>query len=165
MRDFLAKKNYQIIKDYVDKYKLGRGTHRTALAEEEIGKIYMEAKNPLFRIIIWFGINFGLRPGEIFNLKISDLDFQEGYVYVKPHQEDNWEPKEYKRRSIPMNKNQKRILRNWINHLRQKVDHNCVFHSITGKKLARSNLRYILNKVSRKVGIQVYPKKLRYTYA
>ena len=65
-----------------------------------------------------------------------------------------------------MTENQARILKNWITiRTSNPVEHDYVFHSITYRKLTPASLRNILKNASRKLGISIYPHKLRYTCA
>lgn len=65
-----------MIKIYTQKARI----RKQILTEKEIERVYRETKDPLTRILIWFGLNFGLRPNELCNLKLSDIDLDRGWV-------------------------------------------------------------------------------------
>ena len=73
----VSKKSPLKTNEHTKKQKTNTGKARRALTKEEIEMIYEEVKNPLVHTLIWFGLNFGLRPSEICNLKLSDIDFKE----------------------------------------------------------------------------------------
>lgn len=161
-KEIMDNKEYRLINNHLQKYREGECEPREALTEEQKEHTLKKVKNPLFRMIVWFGWNFGLRAWELCNLLISDVDFENKWVVVQ------WKTaKGRKSRKIPLNKNQERILKNWINHLRNDipVQHDFVFYSITGKPLKHATLTHILKKVQEEIGIHLYAHKLRYTYA
>jgi integrase len=58
------------------------------------------------QMVCYIGLNFGLRPAEIVNLKLGDifLDADIPFFYIQPHHEDNYHPKTISGiRRIPLN--------------------------------------------------------------
>lgn len=165
----LDEQTYRLLDGCLKRYSPSRGLADVeALTKEEINKIHRETPNDVFRIIFWFMTNFGLRLQEVCNMKIRDIDLDKREVKVQTHPEDKWEPKCYRKREIPITSNQALMLKKWINTYRDMLvsgEHDYVFCSITGKKLRRWTLKYILKKIENKTEIKVYAQRLRYTYA
>ncbi|NIO50013.1 MAG: tyrosine-type recombinase/integrase [Candidatus Aminicenantes bacterium] len=65
------------------------------LDKEEIKRLITVASDPL-RAMIILALNSGMRKGEIFNLRWSDVDFADSYIYIK-------ESKSNLMRKVPMN--------------------------------------------------------------
>jgi len=95
------KKEFLKTRKHTKKEKINMSKARRALTEEEVERIYEEVENPLVHTLFWFGLNFGLRPREICNLEISDIDFKEKCITVR-------NSFGYKTRRIPMTENQTR---------------------------------------------------------
>lgn len=145
-----------MIKIYTQKARI----RNQILTEKEIERVYRETKDPLTRILIWFGLNFGLRPNELCNLKLSDIDLDRGWVVVTTTRMARHT------RRIPMTERQKKILKKWMDTRNKKpLEHHYLFYSRTHLKLTPSSFYNILKNVSKKLRISIYPHKLRRTYA
>ena len=75
---------------------------------------------------IWIGLQFGLRVGEIINLRVQDIDLDNNYVHI--HVRKNWHPKHYRNRSIPITPTQKETLVRWITE-RPQLDHPYIIYT------------------------------------
>lgn len=69
---------------------------------------------------IWIGFQFGLRVGEIINLRIQDVDLNTNFIHIQVRKD--WHPKYNRNRSIPIPPSQKETLVRWITE-RPKLDH------------------------------------------
>jgi integrase len=92
-----------------------------------------------------FALFTGMRRGEIFNLKWTDLDFEREFITIK-------NPKGGKDQAIPMNDEARRILEN---HPRVKKS-PYVFANRHGKK--RRSVQHLVNDIKKKAGL---PKNFR----
>ena len=122
-------------------------------------------KNPNFITVRnYFILNFtlatGLRNSEMRNIKIDDINFQDGRFTVLG--------KYSKFRNIKLNKNLMDLYREYL-YFRNQLDTNQEFLilSKTGKKLDSNNLKEIFKKYSKLAGIKetITPHSFRHKFA
>jgi len=154
----ISEEEFRKIKKYTKSHKKATDEvgKREALSEDEIRKLF-EIRNPLVRMLIWIGLNFGLRRNEVCNLKLSDIDFDKMLFIIRYS-------KEYKTRAIPMFTKQVKTIKEWL-RLRGQLGHDYVFSSVTGRRLSRDSSNRYYKQISKQTGIHVYSHRLRYTYA
>ena len=79
----------------------------------EIRAILASAPNDVWRCRIWSGLS-GLRIGEVLNLTLDDIDFENGYINIQPKKETAltwyWEPKDIDKRLVPLSPELNRLL-------------------------------------------------------
>lgn len=83
------------------------------------------------KVAAFIQLQFGLRIGELVNLTINDIDFQNMRIHIQF--KGDWKPKGRKRRSIPMTRKQARTLKRWLDNIPSAVQHNRVIWSKQGK--------------------------------
>ena len=108
--------------------------------------------------VILLGAREGMRRGEIHHLLWSDVDFEKNIITIQP--KDDWHPKTYECRDIPMSAEVRQHLLN--------IPHRgpYVLYDTYGKRFSIDSLtNYYRVKVARKVGIDSFIHKLRHTYA
>jgi len=80
---------------------------------EEIRAILASAPNDVWRCRIWAGLS-GLRIGEVLNLTLADVDFENGYINIQAKKETTltwyWEPKDIDKRLVPLTPELHRLL-------------------------------------------------------
>ena len=116
----------------LDIYKLpkrrGRSKKGNWYKQDEWVGIITGGKDRCAKMFIWLGFQFGLRLGEIVNLRVEDVDLDNNRLLVRQRPEnsaknqDYWHPKHFRDRSIPIAPTKKRILERWIRE-RPNLDH------------------------------------------
>lgn len=80
----------------VKKLKLDNRRTRILSAEEEVKLLSVLKDNETVTHIVVAALNTGLRRGELFNLRWSDIDFRRNMIHIQ-------ESKSGRKRSVPMN--------------------------------------------------------------
>lgn len=88
----------------VRKFRLNNQRLRVLSPEEETRLLAALENSKLVKQIVVFALNTGLRRGEIFSLKWSDVDFERGMIQIR-------ESKSNKGRAVPMNSTIRTLLR------------------------------------------------------
>lgn len=111
-----------------------------------------------FETVILLGGREGMRRGEIYHLIWSDVDFERNIITIQP--KEDWHPKTYECRDIPMTPEVRE-------HLQKIPRHGqYVLYDTYGKRFSIDSLTsYYRVKVARKVGLESFIHKLRHTYA
>ena len=139
------------------------------LDEKEIGGILKRIKtdHPLCmkgKTIIELTYSSALRPREIYNLKITDIDFKKGILFIE-------QSKNQKDRIVPVGKEALFWVEKYITEIRPRYikhnTHNYVFISHkTGEKLTVWGIRWAIQETLRLNGLQpIKPYSLRSTAA
>ena len=105
--------------DQLDTFKLPkrRGTtqNHTWLPLEQWEDLVASASNRSAKMGIWIGLQFGLRLGEILNLRVQDIDLINNKVLLHIHKDNKsknqlyWHPKHFRERFIPITPDQKEV--------------------------------------------------------
>ncbi len=155
------------LKDFsVPKYQK---TSFPVLEEKEIGNILEKIKTdqPLClkgKAIIELTYSSALRPREIYNLKITDIDFKKGLIFIE-------QSKNQKDRIVPVGKTALFWIEKYIKEVRAKYikdkTHNYVFISHkTGEKQTVWGIRWAIQETLRLNGLQpIKPYSIRSTAA
>lgn len=118
--------NSEHLYDLLDTYKLPKKRGRTKkgkwYSQDKWGEIVQAAPTRCAKLGIWIGLQFGLRLGEIINLRIQDVDLSNNRFLIQKH-EDGWHPKCFRDRSIPIPPVQRKILVRWLK-IRPNLDHD-----------------------------------------
>ena len=94
-------------------------------------------------------LNFGLRIGELVNLRITeDIDFDNMQIHIQSR--EGWTPKHGRNRSIPMTGNQKRIIQRWIKNRPPNVLHDYLVFNSKGRVLIERTLQRYYAKIGLK---------------
>ncbi len=155
------------VKDYKS-VKSQRNRYPT-LNQEEIESILQNIKtdHPLClkgKTIIELAYSSALRPREIYNLKITDIDFKKGLIFIE-------QSKNQKDRILPVGKTALFWVGKYIKDVRPKYinnkGHNHVFISHkSGEKLTVWGIRWAVQETLRLSGLQpIKPYSLRSTAA
>lgn len=132
------------------------------LTEEEIKKILnvgeISRKHIRNLAIIELFYSSGLRVSELCNLKLSDLNLEEGFIRVKG--------KGNRERIALLNKEAIEVLKRYLNE-RKKVFDEYLFLNSRGERISRQSVWKIVKKYSKYAGIDknVKPHTLRHTFA
>ncbi len=155
------------LKDFsIPKYQK---TSFPVLEEKEIGNILEKIKtdHPLCikgKAIIELAYSSALRPREIYNLKITDIDFRKEFLFVE-------QSKNQKDRVVPVGKEALCWVEKYITEVRPRYiknkNHNFVFISHkSGEKLTVWGIRWAIQETMRLSGLQtIKPYSLRSTAA
>ncbi|MCM8804826.1 MAG: tyrosine-type recombinase/integrase [Candidatus Omnitrophica bacterium] len=71
------------------------------LTQEEIKKL-LKISYGVWKIAIMISLYTGTRRGEVCHLQWEDIDFDKKILTIQAHKEDNWHPKDYEIRTIPL---------------------------------------------------------------
>jgi integrase len=133
------------------------------LQSEEISKILDAAERHGYNIHLVFalGIYAGLRRNEIANTRWEWFDFENNVIQVT--NEDGFETKSGRNRSIPLNEHLKRIL---LRYYEGKGGYIFYPERTTWKGLIRYDFKKAFDNVCQEVGLEwVTPHVLRHTFA
>ncbi len=131
----------------------------TVLNKEEVKRLFEAISNKKHRLMVQLMYSAGLRVSELVNLKIGDLNFEEGYGYV---------------RSGKGNKDRVFILADsLIPELRKHIgkkklnQYNYLFISNRGKKYSIRSLQQIIKRAGKKAGVSknISCHTLRHSFA
>lgn len=112
-----------------------------------------------YAIIATF-IMAGLRATELVNLDLSDIDFNNGYLWVL---DKGAGVKSGREENVIITPQLREILREWLK-VRPAVDIPALFMSVNGRRFSRDTMHYLVSKIGREAGLEgVYPHKLRRT--
>lgn len=117
--------------DSLETYKLPkrRGNSHTkkqgkAYPQAQWNSFIKNAPNRVAKLGIWMGFNFGLRLSEIIHLRVQDINLEAGELYITgTNRSDNWHPKHFHERTLPITRAQKNILTKWIDK-RDSLNHD-----------------------------------------
>jgi integrase len=139
----VGKINAETLFSKLDTYKLpkrrGKSDKGNWFKQSEWGDIIANGANRCARMFLYLGFHFGLRLGEIINLRVKDIDLQKKRVFIRQRvksvgkNQEYWHPKHFRDRVLPMTKNQKNILTRWINE-RPDLNHPYLLWSGRTKK-------------------------------
>lgn len=150
--DIIGHKNFKSVKDI--KTTKGRILFYTP---EEIKKI-LDIAPENWRLVVLLGCRAGLRRGEIINLDWSDIDLNKKIITVQP--KDNWQPKDYECRDIPIDN----ILFTALASVPDKSGR--VIQTVYNKDFTADGIsQYFINKILKKVGLRGSLHTLRHTFA
>lgn len=111
-----------------------------------------------YETVVLLGAREGMRRGEIYHLKWTDIDFEKNIITIQP--KDDWHPKTYECRDIPMDA----LVTEHLLKIPRRGEY--VLYDTYGKRFSIDSLtNYYRAKVARKVGIDSFIHKLRHTYA
>jgi len=128
----------------------------TVLTREEVKNLILSAKNKKHKLILMLLYSSGLRISELTNLKVGDLELDEGIGWVR-------KGKGKKDRLFIISKKLIEELREYVKN--KKVS-DYVFSGRNGK-LSERAIQKIVKVISRKAGIEkkVSPHSLRHSFA
>ena len=115
-----AEKLYSLLDTYKLPKRRGKSEEGNWYKQSEWEEIIGNGLNRCARLFLWIGLNFGLRVGEITNLRVQDVDLENKRLLVRQRSEiigknqKYWHPKHFRDRILPMTEGQKRIFQRWI---------------------------------------------------
>lgn len=150
----------------IKKFRTPRGRIEFFTAEEvglllaQAAKLARANKNKYssWTTVILLGARAGLRRGEIHNLKWEDINFDTNVLSITP--KDDWHPKDYECRDIPMSAD----LRVHLLAAPRRGDY--VIYDRYGDRFSIDGLtNYFSAKITKRAGIKGNLHKLRHTFA
>jgi site-specific recombinase XerD len=129
------------------------------LSKEEVRKIFENIKNPKHSFMITLMYSAGLRVSELLNLRVCDLNLNEGHGYVR-------KGKGGKDRLFILSKRLIPVLKRIIDIERLKEE-DLIFKSNRNKKYSPRTIQEIIKKACKKAGIKkkIHPHTLRHSFA
>ncbi|MFH1682746.1 MAG: site-specific tyrosine recombinase/integron integrase [Candidatus Woesearchaeota archaeon] len=129
------------------------------LTKEETARFFNEIKNEKHNLMMRFFYSAGLRVSELVNLRVKDLQLEEGYGWVR-------QGKGKKDRQFVISKKLTPELKGWIEQ-NTLAPYEFLFSSCRQKKLSVSTIQQIVKKSSRTARIhkRVHPHTLRHSFA
>jgi len=122
---------------------------------EELRKIVKRCKG-IWLTLALLGARAGLRRGEIHSLRWSDVDFERNRIHISPH--EDWNPKDYERRWIPMSQD----LRSHLQHLPKQQKY--VLSDENGERVSLITMSVYFRKIVKKAGLKGGIHTLRHTF-
>jgi len=124
------------------------------LSKEEVDAVIKAAETVKSRLMIKMLYYTGLRVSELVNLKVSDINLEKGEALIKG--------KGNKQRRVFFTPRLHDSLKEWLSAHPQNI-----FLFSKEKPLTTRNIQKILNKISKKLGLQkpLTPHKLRHSFA
>jgi len=116
------------------------------------------------KAILELAYSSALRPCELYNLKITDINFKRGLIFIR-------QSKNQKDRIVPVGKTALYWVEKYLREIRPRYikskKHGYVFiNHKTGEQLTRYGIRYAIRETLRKSGFQpIKPYSLRSTAA
>ncbi len=128
------------------------------LSIKEVGELIDSAKSLRDRLLLELFYATGMRVSEMVNLKVEDVDFDDGWIRILG--------KGMKERFVPVGKNILKLLRKYIEE-KKILPSGFLFSKSNGKFMTRESIWKIVKKYSLKAGIprKVAPHTLRHTFA
>ncbi|MFW9928256.1 MAG: tyrosine-type recombinase/integrase [Candidatus Thorarchaeota archaeon] len=124
------------------------------LSQKEIKKIYKETeetlKGYLERAILALYYGCGLRSKEGLRLELKDINYETELIHIKPG-------KNYRNRYIPMSKQVKIDLLNYVKYSRKYLINNItnkLLINIQGREMRPGNTRNIIKRLAKSAGIE-----------
>lgn len=108
--------------------KRGESDRGNWFPESEWKEIIRKGPNMVAKMGLYIGFQFGLRLGEICNLRVEDIDLENRKILIRSRKEvvgknqDYWHPKHYRNRNIPLSEKQYAMLERWIDE-RPELEH------------------------------------------
>ena len=132
---------------------------REYINEDELTRILAHIRSHAVKALLQTIFYSGLRVGECQKLKLNDVDFAKGLIYV-------WEGKGGKERFVPLNDRLRPILLNYINNGRWNLDNDNFFSSKSGS-ISNPTVCEFLKPAVKKAGIkkEVTTHLLRHSFA
>lgn len=129
----------------------------TVLTKEEIKRLIQNVTNPKHRLLIEFMYSSGLRVSECVNLKIEDIDLNEGVGIVRSG-------KGKKDRTIILSK---RLIEELKNYLANRNDNNPYIFNIKDTHISVRQAQKVVTEAAKKAGIKkrVFCHALRSSFA
>jgi len=132
---------------------------RVALSKEEEDRVVVAASRPSHKMILWLGLNFGLRRKEIRNLKLEDVDLDGRVLTVK-------RSKGLKTRRLRVTDRQAGVFSQWFKQL-EVFDPEASYVVVreSGGRYTLDAITKLVERIGEKAGVKLYPHMLRYTFA
>ena len=127
------------------------------LSDDEIKRILEAAPADLQRTVVFLLLT-GLRYGELCHLEWSDIDFRHKQIVIQP--KENWKPKNFKKRIIPMHEDVIEILKD----MPRKEEITYVFPDEDGQ-CAYGGLRNRIYRAFQRAKVDCTVKDMRSTFA
>ena len=128
------------------------------LPRKEWGELISRGSSRCAKLGIWLALQFGLRVGEVVNLRVEDIDLDNKYVHIQTR--IGWTPKHNRNRSVPIAAPQKETLKKWIKE-RPDLDHPYLIYSSRNKQITeRTFQRWVKN-----TNLGIKPHDLRRSFA
>lgn len=103
-------------------------------------------------------LSVGARIGETLSLKVDDLDFRNNTILFK-------DTKNKKEKLSYMTPKLSSEMKKWISYKERYSNSDYLFPTTNNTKMSVQNFEQNLKRISKQIGIQVNPHKLRYTFA
>ncbi len=146
---YLCDHNFQVLLKSDDTLKVAKTLPKPISHQHIMQAINMAEEKEKFIVLLLY--TTGLRISELTSLKLSDIKEQWIRVLGKGN----------KHRDVPLLAEVKELKDKYLSQNSVKV----FLFEKNGEKLSENSLRYIVNKVFRRVSLKVTPHQLRHSYA
>jgi len=128
---------------------------------ELLSKPQNEALSLRDKAILEIIYSSGLRVSEVINIKVSDINFEAGFITVKG--------KGSKERVVPVNETTLQTIKAYINELRPSIlkrrNSDILFLAKGGKQMTRQRVWQLIKRYSKGLSMEVSPHTLRHCFA
>jgi site-specific recombinase XerD len=127
---------------------------QTTVTQEQIDILLAACNIPQNRLMIHLLSSTGLRASEFCNIRLQDINLQDGYIIVQ-------RGKGGKKRRVGLNANCQALLKEHLRYSKLRNPQDIVFLNTKGEPLKRDGLLNRIRKLGKRVGIDVSPHALR----
>lgn len=108
--------------------------------------------------LVHFLLDEGMRTGEVYRLKLSDINFKSGYIVIR-------NGKGMKNRILPLTAVCKKYAKEYIENYRPDVAHDYFLCKNDGQPMNQATIKCIFDRLKVSVPVpRIYPHLLRYTF-
>lgn len=132
---------------------------RIFMTESEVKIIFDTVEKPLIKLVLQTLYYTGMRIGELTELKVNDVDFEGNLIHIRKGKGD-------KERTIPLHKELKKLLLEYLNNWRLNINSEYIFCTKTGR-ISQVYISSELRKTLMLAGIQrdITPHSYRHYFA
>jgi integrase/recombinase XerD len=130
------------------------------LSEDEIAMLLQESKHGRAGIrnyaILCMFLDSGIRNSELCRLRVEDVSIKTGSIKIREGKGD-------KDRTVLIGRKAKDALWRWL--MQRPEEATYLFCTEQGGEIDRTRMCVIMRRIGQRVGIRVYPHRLRHTFA
>lgn len=114
------------------------------------------------RLLIMVLLDTGLRVSECLNLRVKDVNLENGEVFVRPMTSS----RKNRSRTLRIGTATKKLLWNYLSKREQNFHEDPLFLTTQNRQMERSSVRNLLCRLGNRAGVNhVYPHRFRHTFA
>jgi len=131
---------------------------RTALTPIQLETVRLNTETPREKAVVDFLFSTGLRASECADVRLSDINWHERSVLVRHGKGD-------KERTVFFNAEAEVSMKNYLDSRSDSTDSLFVRSRMPYSQLSTAAIENIIKKIARRNAIELFPHKLRHTFA